>query len=327
MNKKKKLVFITWADYSSRAESIAKVLDAELIFIGKVRKNKHLLTSFFLHLTYAYQNIKILRKLKPEIIFITNTTWTVALTNLLYSKIAGIKLVLDSHSCAFDYVFIKYPLFLSLIYAKYASLSFVTNISHYKLVTEKGGKAIILSDIPFENSFTDKKKIELSNKFNIGYVCSFSYDEPYLELIRAALELDGVQIYITGNYPVVKINPEDYKHVKFIGYVGNEEYRSLLRSVDAIITLTRNEDTMQRAGSEAVSAGKPLITSNTNMLKNYFTKGTIFVDNTVEGIVEGIQKLRKNYDLYTSEILQFQEDRRNNFDNKLNEVKKYLELK
>ena len=63
------------------------------------------------------------------------------------------------------------------------------------------------------------------------------------------------------------------------------------------------------------------------MLKNYFTKGTIFVDNTSEGIVEGIQKLRNNYDLYSSEILQFQEDRRNNFVNKLNEVKEYLELK
>ncbi len=49
---------------------------------------------------------------------------------------------------------------------------------------------------------------------------------------------------------------------------------------------------MQRAGSEAVSAGKPLITSNTKMLKNYFTKGTIFVDNTAKGIVEGIEKLR-----------------------------------
>ena len=28
-----------------------------------------------------------------------------------------------------------------------------------------------------------------------------------------------------------------------------------LKSVDAVITLTNNEDTMQRAGSEAISAG------------------------------------------------------------------------
>ena len=31
----KMIIFITWADYSSRAESIARVLNAELIFIDK----------------------------------------------------------------------------------------------------------------------------------------------------------------------------------------------------------------------------------------------------------------------------------------------------
>ena len=327
MNDQKKIVFVTWADYSSRAESIARVLNAELVFIGKVRSNKYLLVSFILYFSYAYQNIRILRKLKPDIIIITNTTWAVALVNFLYAKITGTKLVLDSHSCAFDHVFIKYPLFISKFFAKYSTLSFVTNRSHYDLITQKGGNGMILSDIPFENSFTDKKMVQLSERFNICYICSFSYDEPYFELIDAAKELNDVQIYITGNYPVVKINPDDYKHVKFTGYINNEEYRSLLNSVDAVITLTRNEDTMQRAGSEAVSAGKPLITSDTKMLSNYFTKGTVFVDNTVKGIIDGITKLKNNYDLYSTEILQFQEDRRNKFVNKLNEVKKYLELK
>ena len=75
----------------------------------------------------------------------------------------------------------------------------------------------MLSDIPFEDSFTNKKKIQLSNKFNIAYICSFSYDEPYLELINAAVKLKDVQIYITGNYPVAKINPHDYEHVNFTG--------------------------------------------------------------------------------------------------------------
>jgi len=324
---KKKLVFVTWLDYSSRAESVANVLDAKSVFIGNVRKKKNMFISFILYFSYTYQNIKILRKLKPDILIITNTTWVVTLVNFLYAKITGTKLVLDSHSCAFDHVFIKYPLFMSIFFAKYSTLSFVTNKTHFNLLTQKGANALILSDIPFEDKLKDKKIIKLGEKFNICYICTFSYDEPYYELIEAARKLDDVQIYITGNYVMANINPEEYKQVKFTGYISNEEYRSLLKSAHAIITLTRNEDTMQRAGSEAVSAGKPLIISDTKMLKNYFTKGTIFVDNTADGIVEGIQKLRKNYNLYASEILQFQEDRRNNFVNKLNEVKEYLGLK
>jgi glycosyltransferase involved in cell wall biosynthesis len=327
MNNKEKLVFITWGKYNSRVESLAKALGAEPIYIGKVRKNKFLLNSFFLYLNYAYQNIRILNKLKPNIIIIENTTWPVALVNFLYSKISGAKLVLDSHSCAFDYVFIKYPLFISKLFAKYSALSFVTNLSHYNILKEKDANVMILSDIPFENGFAGINKKPLTEKFNLCYICTFSYDEPYFELIKAAGKLSDVQVYITGNYPIVNINPDDYKHVIFTGYINNEEYRSLLKSVDAIITLTRNEDTMQRAGSEAVSVGKPLITSDTKMLRNYFTQGTVFVDNTVEGITEGIIKLKDNYDLYSSEILKFQENRKKMFINKLNEVKESLEIK
>jgi len=325
--KKKKLVSITWWDYSSRAESIANVLGAELIFIGNARKKKNMFVSFILYFSYTYQNIKALLKLRPDILIITNTTWVVALVNFFYAKITGIKLVLDSHSCAFDHVFIKYPLFVSKFFAKHSTLSFVTNKTHYNLISEKGGKALILSDIPFEDKFRKIEKIRLSNKFNICYICTFSYDEPYCELIEAAKQLDDIQIYITGNYVMANINPNDYKHVIFTGYLENEKYRSLLKSVNAVITLTRNEDTMQRAGSEAVSAGKPLITSDTKMLKNYFKKGTVFVDNTANGIVDGIEKLKNDYDFFSMEILQFQEDRRNNFANKLNEVKEYLGLK
>ena len=184
----------------------------------------------------------------------------------------------------------------------------------------------ILSDIPFENGFANKSKTILSEKFNICYICTFADDEPYMELIKAVSELKDVQVFITGNYESVKLNPDDYKHVAFTGFISTEVYRSLLSNVNAVITLTKRENTMQRAGSEAVSAGKPLITSDTEMLRNYFTKGTVFVDNTPQGIVEGIIKLKNNYHLYSSEILQFQKNRRTNFTNKLEEVKKHLEL-
>lgn len=327
MQKNNKIVYITWGNYSSRAESVANVLNAELIFIGKTRAEKNLFISSLLYISYAYQNILILLKLKPNILIITNTTWAVALVNFVYAKIAKIKLVLDSHSCAFDYVFYKYPLFLSKLFAKYSSLSLVTNHSHHKLLTEIGARVLILSDIPFEGVFDSIKKINLSHKFNICYICSFSYDEPYMELIKATSKFEDIQFYITGNYPIVKLNPQDYPHIKFTGYITNEEYRSLLKSTDAIITLTRNEDTMQRAGSESISVGKPLIISGTKMLMNYFKHGAIFVNNTTEGIVEGINILRKNYEFYSSEILLFQKERKKKFVDKLNELNEYLELK
>ena len=327
MNKKQKLVFISWGKYNSRTESLANALLAEAVFLGKKHSNKFIFYSAIRYVWYAYQNIKILLKLKPNIVIIEDTTWVIALVNFLYAKISKTKLVLDSHSCAFDHIFVKYPLFISKFFAKYSTLSFVTNQSHYDLLKEKNANALILSDIPFENNFTHKNKIVLSKKFNVFYICTFSGDEPYMEVIKAAYELKDVQIFITGNFASANINPDNYKHIKFTGYTGNEEYRKLISSADAIITLTNREDTMQRAGSEAVSAGKPLITSNTKMLRSYFERGTLFVDNTAKGIAEGINKLKNNYDFYSSEIILFRENRKKIFANKLNEIHKYLGLK
>ena len=40
---------------------------------------------------------------------------------------------------------------------------------------------------------------------------------------------------------------------------------------------------------------KPLITSNFDVLQEAFNKGTVFVDNSVEQIVNAINKVKNNY--------------------------------
>jgi len=59
---------------------------------------------------------------------------------------------------------------------------------------------------------------------------------------------------------------------------------------------------MQRGGSEAISAGKPLITSDTQTLRAIFTAGTVHVAPRAPAIRAGIQELRRNYDAYARGI-------------------------
>jgi hypothetical protein len=64
-----------------------------------------------------------------------------------------------------------------------------------------------------------------------------------------------------------------------------------VRQSSAILTLTRQENTILRGGWEAMFAARPLITSDTAALRGYFTRGARFVDNTVEGIKAGIEEV------------------------------------
>lgn len=323
MKNKTDRIFITWAKYGTRAASLAKSLSAKAYFIGEENKYNNLFLSALTYIPKGIKNIYYLLKDNPQVIIVTNTQWVVTFVNLAFAKLFRKKIILDSHSCAFDNSTVKYPLSFSKYFAKKSDASIVTNDFHKKLLEEAGADSVIINDIPFETELKTGSEKNLSEKFNVLYVCIFSEDEPFNEVIKAAMELESVQVYITGNYKRVGINPEDYKHVIFTGYTSQEEYVTMLNRTDVIMTLTTRENTMQRAGSEAISVEKPLITSDTEMLRNYFRKGTVFVDNSSKGIIEGIGEVKKNYNKYKNEIIELQKERRQKFEDTLS----YLENK
>ncbi len=146
---------------------------------------------------------------------------------------------------------------------------------------------------------------------------------PYLDVFDSVQEMDDVVLHVTGNYQRKKINPDAHRNVNFAGFLSNLEYKELINRVDALMVLTTRENTMQRGGSEAISVGNPLITSKTAMLQEYFTKGTVFVENHKESIIEGILAMKKDHARYKTEIEEFREERKASFSRKTEE---FLEL-
>ncbi len=321
-----KKIFIEWSKYGSRSDSLAEAVGAIPFFLGEINSHRNIFYSFLTYIPKTYRNFKVIRKTNPDVVFISNTNWVIALVNLIFAYLFKHKLVFDSHSCAFDHEFIKYPLPLSKYFARKADLSIITNESYYKLLTSIGAKAIIISDIPFENKLATDERIKLSEKINVCYVCNYSADEPFREVFDAAGKLDKVIIHVTGNYNKTTILPNDYPHVNFTGYLSANDYKKFINSTDIIMTLTTRENTMQRAGSEAISVGKPLITSDTQMLRNYFKRGTVFVNNTSNGIVSGILEAVGNLNTLQDEILIFRNERKKEFSYKLETLKEILEL-
>ena len=59
---------------------------------------------------------------------------------------------------------------------------------------------------------------------------------------------------------------------------------------------------------KSVMVEKPLITSNFDVLKDAFNKGTVFVDNSVEQIVNAIDQVQNNYGKLKEEIKYLKEN-------------------
>jgi glycosyltransferase involved in cell wall biosynthesis len=139
-------------------------------------------------------------------------------------------------------------------------------------------------------------------------VNTFSSDEPLEQVLEAADGLNGVRFYITGR--ASRVDQKMLQHapgnVTFTDFLSTEQYYALMRGSHAVMCLTTRDHTMQRGACEALSLGKPIVTSHWPLLREYFHKGTIHVDNSEEGIRQGVDEMRSNYESYLSGIQELQ---------------------
>jgi glycosyltransferase involved in cell wall biosynthesis len=149
-----------------------------------------------------------------------------------------------------------------------------------------------LRDIPTE--FPMGTAPDLAPGTNVLAVNTFMFDEPLGEVIEAARRAPEVTFHVTGR---VESHPERVPadqppNLRFTGFLPDEDYFALMKEADAVMCLTTRDHTMQRGACEALSIGRPIITSDWPLLRDYFHKGTIHVDNTAASIVEAVRRLQ-----------------------------------
>jgi hypothetical protein len=77
---------------------------------------------------------------------------------------------------------------------------------------------------------------------------------------------------------------------------------------------------------EALAVEKPLITSNWTTLKDYFNKGTIYVDNSAAEITNAIQTAQNKKEQLMKEIHQLKLEKTKEWDDKFANFKRLLLL-
>jgi glycosyltransferase involved in cell wall biosynthesis len=299
-----RVLFLSWVSHSTRSASLAQALGAECEFVADGRR-----LGLLKYLPRAWRSWRLLAARRPALVICMNPPYFLPFVAWCYCRRARARFVLDSHTAAFDQRRWTWMRPLHAFLVRRAALSIVTNEALGERVAAMGGNAVIVQDIPY--TLPAGRYPLPADAFTVVFICTYAADEPLAEVCAAARALPEVRFFVTGNSRkaapgLVAAKPAN---LEFTGFLSRADYAGLLRGASAVLALTTRDFTMQRGGSEAVSAGKPLITSDWPVLRRIFPKGALHVDNRAASIASAIATLRADYGRYEREIAELATER------------------
>jgi glycosyltransferase involved in cell wall biosynthesis len=314
-----KSLFLVWGtpDQGPRSRVMADKLDIKAYFVhtGLPRG------ALYVPIKYPIQGVKTLLLLlreRPRVIFVQSPPVLAEIFTYAYCTLTGGGYVIDAHSEALlSRGWTAPPAWVKRFLAKRAVTTIVTNEHLARMVEDMEGHATIIRDIP--TTFDVQGRYPTSDKFNVALINTFAADEPLNQVLAAAVDLPDVNFYVTGKIGqrnsdfVAKAPP----NIQFTDFLPDQAYYGLLSSAQAVMCLTKRNHTMQRGACEALSLGRPIITSDWPILRQYFRKGTVHVDNTVDGIRQGVLKMKQHYGSYEEGIRELQTDQQREWQEKV----------
>ncbi|MCA9914219.1 MAG: glycosyltransferase [Anaerolineae bacterium] len=295
----KKLVFISWLKNDARSNLLAKHVGADLYYVKWGARKWYLAP--LRYIVQSFLTWPILMREKPDVVFLQLPPIFCGPVTFLYARLFGKQYILDTHSGSFMTKIGRATQWLHKFLSRNALVTLVHNSDIEQVVKAWDVPVLLLGYTP--DDYPQGAAFEFSDKFNVVFICTFSPDEPVGEVIEAARQLPDCHVYITGNYnraPQHLENKPD--NVTFTGYIDHDVFIGLLRGGDALMDLTTRDNTVLMGGFEAITLDQPLITSDTPILRSYFNRGTVYVDNTAAGIAAGIREAQENLEQLQTDI-------------------------
>jgi glycosyltransferase involved in cell wall biosynthesis len=321
-------LFLVWGypHGSHRSQLMAQELGMDLAHVYITAKKGKLYSL----LKYLFQAIKtpvVLARHRPRIVFVQNPPILAALVVYFWGLISGARYIIDSHTDALLAPWWAWSLPLHRFLSCRAVTTLVTNEHLREMVADWGASTFILEDPPA--TFPERCEVNLDScTFNIAVVTTASYDEPITQVLDAAMTLPDVEFHVTGNYQsswgqaIIQKAPAN---VHFTGYMPDQQFYGLLEAAQAVMSLTTEDHTIQSGASEALWLGKPIITSDWPLLREYFSQGTVHVDNSASSIRRAVTTIRDNLPAFEANILSLQEQRRDEWWQKANALTRCIQ--
>lgn len=308
-------IFVVWGppSHGPRSKVFARALGIPIEFVFGTRRRGALVAPF----KYTFQAIatwRLMRSKRPPVVFVQSPPSWAAPIIWLSTRGRGTEVVIDAHSDAMLSARWTRPRALHRAMARRAITTIVTNQHFADEIRSWGAHATIIRDIPTVfPAITAPADPALPADFAVMVVNTFADDEPLDAILGAAAEFDDVVFHVTGDLSRRPVALADAlpPNVTFTGFLPDDEYFGMMASTDAVMCLTTRDHTMQRGACEALSMGRPVITSDWPLLREYFDEGTVHVGPaTPATIAEGVRRMRADHDAFLRGIARLQDRQR-----------------
>jgi glycosyltransferase involved in cell wall biosynthesis len=274
-------LWITW-EHHRRSDELCRALSIELCELTSNRSRA------VRYVILIARTVRCLVRRRPTLVVVQCPSVVLGALVAMLKPILRFTLVADLHNEAVRPYSISsrlYEMILAFIHGT-ADVCIVSNHHLSPVVQAAGGTAFVLPDkLP---DLVPRAVIHPDSTRMVVFVCTYAPDEPFREMIEAARLLDPtVTLFVTGdNRQVHGLRAPD--NVYLTGYVSERDYVALLQMADVVVDLTSIDDCLVCGAYEAVALGKPLVTSDTAALREYFNRGTVYTRHDSRSLAAAI---------------------------------------
>ncbi len=281
-------LFIHWTRECFRSEATARMLNIPLHYVwpysgsGKAHLALRYLRSFV-------QTVDAVRRTRPDHVVVHNQPVFIAMAVLLARTFNRHVLIFDFHSGALTHpAWKRFLVFYKWAVAR-SPFTFCHNRQDAAVLESWGGRPVLLPVLP--QTFKAVGRHEAPERPHMLVVCSFRSDEPIDIFLGAMARCPDVEFSVTGNYARAGLDPAQMPpNVTLLGFVPYATYLERFARSTAVITISTRTHIMQMAVEEAISLGVPVITNESETLRDALEEAGLFCDITVDGLTDAINR-------------------------------------
>jgi glycosyltransferase involved in cell wall biosynthesis len=282
---------LAWAAFQRRQVSMAQLAGFDCWFMPMPYKGRSHVVRAWHYLRLVWRTLQLLRHSRPPELWLQLPQLPLLWVALLYRWLFDRQLVLvaDCHNAVFVPPWSRVPLLRASLSA--CQLVLVHNEAVRSQALAHGvprQRLRVLEDVPPQPErpqSDDPAPPPFAGRPRPWVLCAGSYgrDEPVAEVLRAAAALPTGTVVLTGRLSNAGRNGHDIAHppanAVLADYLPLPHFEALLRHCDMVLAFTRHDGIQLSACSEALGFGRPLLASDTPLLRQMFGGAGLLVDS------------------------------------------------
>jgi glycosyltransferase involved in cell wall biosynthesis len=282
------LAMVSWIRFHPRSRDLAEALGARAVYMPWAWPGRSLPRMLLGWLRSGFRTWRVARSLPAGSVVVAMAPPVFCpLAALAAARGRGVRLVIDLHSGALNDARWRWTFGVMRWVIRRAKAVIVTNPD--LLVGQDVGitPILVIHDPFWVRARPEAGRDPMPGRPYALFPASGGSDEPIDALAEAAALLAGrVEVVVTGDRPP----GDDRPALRRTGYLPDDEFQSLMAHTAVVLALTTREATMQRAAYEGLQLGRPLVCSDTGVLRRVFADAAVFVSNTGPAIAAGIRE-------------------------------------